>query len=86
MIITYRWEVHSILLYAINDTRAAFKWSQLRCMPQHQKQVARSPMLYISLFNIFIKHTGFVLKETVHLQKNVKQIIFKQILYLKCEE
>ena len=26
------------------------------------------------------------LKETVHLQKNVKQIIFKQILYLKCEE
>ena len=27
-----------------------------------------------------------VLKETVHLQKNVKQFIFKQILYLKCEE
>ena len=27
-----------------------------------------------------------VLKETVHLQKNIKQSIFKQILYLKCEE
>ena len=26
------------------------------------------------------------LKKTAHLQKNVKQIIFKQILYLKCEE
>ena len=29
---------------------------------------------------------GMYLKETVHLQKNDKQIIFKQILYLKCEE
>ena len=27
-----------------------------------------------------------VLKGTVHLQKNVKQIIFKQILLLRCEE
>ena len=27
-----------------------------------------------------------LLKEAVHLQKNVKQIIFKQILCLKCEE
>ena len=27
-----------------------------------------------------------ILKETVHLQKNIKQSIFKQILYLKCEE
>ena len=26
------------------------------------------------------------LKETVHIEKNVKQIIIKQILYLKCEE
>ena len=29
---------------------------------------------------------SYLLKENVHLQHNVKQIIFKQILSLKCEE
>ena len=33
-----------------------------------------------------VPHRVYHLKETVHLQKNVKQIILKQILYLKCEE
>ena len=58
--------------------------------------------IFIYLFNIVYMHlilsldfthnwarlsvSVWGLKETVHLQKNVKQIIFKQILYLKCEK
>ena len=47
--------------------------------------LSKSPFRSIDNDN-FIKYDASVLKETVHLQKDVKQIIFKQIVYLKCEE
>ena len=47
-------------------------------VPQVQGSTSRSPLKPLKI--------GWSLKETVHLQKNVTQIIFKQILYLKCEE
>ena len=59
----------------------------IRVTNQYKVNSAKLPIspncIYVYLK---INKRCLLLKKTVYLQKNVKKIIFKQILYLKCAE
>ena len=80
--------------YSDNGLHGQYQWWAVKRASWHDQY--RSLLIFsqqtIQIHNmkkniLFKRHWTFVLlKETVHLQKNVKQTIFKQIVYLNCKE
>ena len=77
----------SLSLWVIEIQASMFYDPYISTKSDHLNVSGHSEFMACSCTNTLKKtNKRYTLKETVHLQKNIKQIIFKQILYIKCEE